>query len=216
MPAFDFSNLTYFDYIVLFTIGISTVFSMLRGMTREFLGLAGWVLAVFIAVTTAPTISKWLSAFIKVEGLTEILAWALPFAGSIVIWFILASLISPGLKRAGLGALDTWFGILFGILRGVLFSMILYSGCVIYAGEESDLEDGILNSESRPYISSLISSVQDSTLLPSIITESLGAIRLDMDTPDLGNEIGNEIGNAVTEGAEDAADKLDLLADEKN
>ena len=133
------------------------------------------------------------------EGLTEILAWALPFAGSIVIWFILASLISPGLKRAGLGALDTWFGILFGILRGVLFSMILYSGCVIYAGEESDLEDGILNSESRPYISSLISSVQDSTLLPSIITESLGAIRLDMDTPDLGNEIGN----AIIEGAED-------------
>ena len=212
MPAFDFSSLTYFDYIVLFTIGVSAIFSMLRGMTREFLGLAGWLAAVFVAVTTAPTISTWLSSFIKVEGLTEILAWALPFASSIIIWFILASLISPGLKRAGLGALDTWFGILFGVLRGVLFSMILYSGCVIYAGKESDLEEGILNSESGPYISSLIVSVQKSTLLPSIVSDSLGAIRLDMDRPDLGNEIGD----AVVEGAEDTADRFDLLPDEKN
>jgi membrane protein required for colicin V production len=212
MPAFDFSSLTYFDYIMLFTIGVSAIFSMLRGMTREFLGLAGWLVAVFIAVTTAPSISSWLSAIIKVEGLTEILAWALPFAGSIIIWFILASLISPGLKRAGLGALDTWFGILFGVLRGVLFSMILYSGCVIYAGEESDLEDGILNSQSGPYISSLIGSVQDSTLLPAIVTDSLGAIRLDIDRLDLGNEIGD----AVVEGAEDTADRFDLLSDEKN
>ena len=212
MPAFDFSSLTYFDYIVLFTIGVSAIFSMLRGMTREFLGLAGWLVAVFIAVTTAPSISSWLSAIIKVEGLTEILAWALPFAGSVIIWFILASLISPGLKRAGLGALDTWFGILFGVLRGVLFSMILYSGCVIYAGKESNLEEGILNSESGPYISSLIVSVQKSTLLPSIVSDSLGAIRLDMDRPDLGNEIGD----AFVEGAEDTADRFDLLPDEKN
>ena len=45
MPAFDFSGLTYFDYIVLIVISISAIFSMLRGMTREFLGLAGWVIA---------------------------------------------------------------------------------------------------------------------------------------------------------------------------
>ena len=212
MPAFDFSSLTYFDYIVLFTIGVSAIFSMLRGMTREFLGLAGWLVAVFIALTTAPSISNWLSAIIKVEGLTEILAWALPFAGSVIIWFILASLISPGLKRAGLGVLDTWFGILFGVLRGVLFSMILYSGCVIYAGEESDLEDGILRSQSGPYISTLIDSIQDSTLLPAIVTDSLAAIRLDMDRLDLVNEIGD----AVVEGAEDTADRFDLLSDEKN
>ena len=212
MPAFDFSSLTYFDYIVLFTIGVSAIFSMLRGMTREFLGLAGWLVAVFIALTTAPSISNWLSTIIKVEGLTEILAWALPFAGSVIIWFILASLISPGLKRAGLGALDTWFGILFGVLRGVLFSMILYSGCVIYAGKESNLEEGILNSESGPYISSLIVSVQKSTLLPSIVSDSLGAIRLDMDRPDLGHEIGD----AFVEGAEDTADRFNLLPDEKN
>ena len=211
MPAFDFSGLTYFDYIVLVIISVSALFSMLRGMTREFLGLAGWVLAVFIAVTSAAVMTEWLSSFLKVEGLTEILAWALPFAASVVIWFILASLISPGLKRAGLGALDTWFGILFGILRGILFSMILYSGCVIYAGQETDLQEGILTSQSGPYISSLIRSVQDSTLLPASITDNLEAIELDMQRPTLDETVGQ----SLSEGAETASDKLNLLADEQ-
>ena len=58
MPAFDFSGLTYFDYIVLIVISISAIFSMLRGMTREFLGLAGWLIAVFIAVTSAPALTE--------------------------------------------------------------------------------------------------------------------------------------------------------------
>jgi membrane protein required for colicin V production len=211
MPAFDFSGLTYFDYIVLIVISISAIFSMLRGMTREFLGLAGWVIAVFIAVTSAPAMTEWLSSFLKVEGLTEILAWALPFAASVVIWFILASLISPGLKRAGLGVLDTWFGILFGILRGILFSMILYSGCVIYAGEETDLQDGIRASQSGPYISSLIRSVQNSTLLPALITDNLETIELDMERPTLDDTVGQ----TLSEGAETASDKLNLLADEQ-
>lgn len=211
MPAFDFSGLTYFDYIVLIIISISAIFSMLRGMTREFLGLAGWVIAVFIAVTSAPAMTEWLSSFLKVEGLTEILAWALPFAASVVIWFILASLISPGLKRAGLGALDTWFGILFGILRGILFSMIVYSGCVIYAGKETDLQDGILSSQSGPYISSLVRSIQASTFLPTSLTDNLEAIELDMERPTLDDRIGQ----SLSTGAETASDKLNLLADEQ-
>ena len=211
MPAFDFSSLTYFDYIVLVIIGLSAVFSMLRGMTREFLGLAGWVLAVFIAVTTAPFMTDWLSSFLKVDGLTDILSWALPFTATVVIWFILASLISPGLKRVGLGALDTWFGILFGVLRGVLFSMILYSGCVIYVGEETALDKGILESQTGPYISSFVRSVQNSTLLPSLATDSLNNIRLNTDWPTLGKELGE----AVDEGAKTVSDKLNLLTDEK-
>ena len=211
MLAFDFSSLTYFDYIVLVIIGLSAVFSMLRGMTREFLGLAGWVLAVFIAVTTAPFMTEWLSSFLKVDGLTDILSWALPFTATVVIWFILASLISPGLKRAGLGALDTWFGILFGVLRGVLFSMILYSGCVIYVGEETALDKGILESQAGPYISRFVRSVQNSTLLPSLATDSLNNIRLNTDWPTLGKELGE----AVDEGAKTLSDKLNLLTDEK-
>mgnify|MGYP003336828330 CR=1 FL=1 len=39
--------MTAFDYIVLAVIGLSVFFSLMRGMVREVLSLAGWVLAFF-------------------------------------------------------------------------------------------------------------------------------------------------------------------------
>jgi membrane protein required for colicin V production len=210
MADFTLTELTYFDYIILAVLALSGFFSMMRGMTREFLGLAGWVAAAFIAVTCSSYFQEWLSTFLKVDGITEILAWTLPFAASVVIWFILASLISPSLKRAGLGALDRWFGGIFGLLRGVLFSMIIYSGCVLYAGQESKLGTGIAESQTGPYISALIKSIQNSTLLPSLVTDSLSSIVLDYHNEDFNQQIDSTIQTTT-----DTANELNLLADEK-
>lgn len=211
MSSAMLSNLTYFDYLVLVIIGLSAFFSMLRGMTREFLGLAGWVIAVFVAITSAPFLTEWLSGFLKVDGLTEILAWSIPFAAIVVIWFILASLISPWLKRAGLAALDKWFGIGFGILRGLLFVTVIYGGVVLYAGEETKLEDGILNSQSGPFISALLTNIQTSQFLPAIITDSLSTIELNARRPSLSESL-NE---AMRDGKDKADDALKLLKDER-
>ncbi len=211
MPAFDLSSLTFFDYIIFVILGLSAVFSMLRGMTREFLGLAGWVISVFIALSVAPFFKDWLSNFLKVEGLTDILAWSLPFAGCVVGWFILASLISPGLKQAGLGALDKWLGVLFGLLRGLLFVMLVYAGCVLYAGAESKLYDQIKYSQSAPYVSAMIGSVQNSSVLPAALNDFLQAIRLDSNR----DEIPKGIEKGISELKDNAQNSLNLLSDEK-
>ena len=134
MPEISLSALTLFDYAVILVLIISAIFSTLRGMTREFLGLTGWFISIFIARLTASSMENWLSDFIAVDGLTEVLSWALPFASTAVIWFIFASLIAPGLKRAGLGALDTWFGVIFGLIRGALLMTVFYVGvCFVCA-----------------------------------------------------------------------------------
>ena len=89
--------------------------------------------------------------------------------------------------------------------------MILYSGCVIYVGEETALDKDILESQTGPYISSFVRSVQNSTLLPSLATDNLNNIRLNTDWPTLDKELGE----AVDEGAKTVSDKLNLLTDEK-
>jgi len=211
MPILDFSALTFFDIFVIIVICLSALFSMLRGMTREFLGLAGWIVAVFAAVVSADFMREKLSVFLKVDGLTEILSWALPFVGTVVIWFILASVISPGLKQAGLGALDKWLGIVFGLLRGVLFSMIIYGGCVLYTGSESELHKEIKDGQTAPYISYLIVSLQGSSLLPQTVSEALAAINLDAENSAPGARSEQQL-NEIKDRTEDS---LNLLSDEK-
>ena len=117
----DFTTLTIVDYVVIFALFLSAVFSTLRGMTREFLGLLGWVVSIVFANYAKPLLENPIADLIKSDGLSAALAWGLPFVATVIIWFILASLLSPGLTRAGLGSLDRWIGIIFGLVRGYLW-----------------------------------------------------------------------------------------------
>ena len=152
MPEISLAALTLFDYVVIVVLIISAILSTLRGMTREFLGLTGWFISIFVARLSASSVEALVSDFIAVEGLTEVLSWALPFAGTALIWFIFASLIAPGLKRAGLGVLDTWFGVIFGLIRGGLLMTVFYVGSVLFVQSEDKLYPFMKDSQSSSYI----------------------------------------------------------------
>ena len=177
MPEISLSALTLFDYAVILVLIISAIFSTLRGMTREFLGLVGWFISIFTARLTASSAKDWLSDFIAVDGLTEVLSWALPFAGTAVIWFIFASLIAPGLKRAGLGALDTWFGVIFGLIRGALLMTVFYVGSVLFVQSEDKLYPFMKDSQFSPYIHMITSGF--APFLPSDWQSRLSVMDLD-------------------------------------
>jgi membrane protein required for colicin V production len=199
--------LTIFDYGVISVLVISALFSTLRGMTREFLGLTGWFVSIALSQVIAPYLEPTIDSFVPVEDLAEILSWALPFAGSVVVWYILASLISPGLKRAGLGVLDRWLGILFGIARGMVLITLLYSGTVMILKSEDKLPTAMSESASAPsirYITSLFAP-----LLPAGLSDQLGGMRL----PD-SVELGQTTTEMIDKGTDAVEDAFSLKKDE--
>ena len=216
----DFLNsLNVVDYVVLVILGISAAFATLRGMTREFLGLLGWFIAVFVARFSAPVLEPVIETYLKVPGLVEAIAYAVPFAMSIVIWFILASLISPALKKAGLKGLDRWLGALFGIVRGVLVVCIIYLGSVMALGDEDRLPEAMRSSISADYIRNVAFIAEP--LMPDSIAEQMAGIK----RPDASNAEPIEIDtpafiergiNRVEQGTGNVDDSLNLLSDEQN
>ena len=60
-----------------------------------------------------PIWNPMLTDMIRVEGISQALAWGIPFIVVVVLWFAFSSLVSPGLSKAGLGGLDRWLGFLF-------------------------------------------------------------------------------------------------------
>ena len=150
---FDFATLTLVDYGIFFVLVLSSIMSILRGITREILGLAGWGVSILIANYFAPILESPIVAFLKVKGLGAALAWGLPFAISVVIWFILASLASPGLKRAGLGSFDRWLGVLFGLVRGYGLVLIVFVAAVFATEGEDNLPITVKESQSTPLLS---------------------------------------------------------------
>jgi membrane protein required for colicin V production len=206
MPEISISSITLFDYVVILVLIISAIFSTLRGLTREILGLTGWFISIFVARLTTSPVEDWLSDFISVDGLAEVLSWALPFAGTALIWFIFASLITPSLKRAGLGALDTWLGVIFGLIRGALLMTVFYVGSVLFVQSEDKLYPFMKNSQSSPYIHMLTSGF--ATFLPADWQSRLSVM-------DIEPTIVDSISKATKQQLNQLEENLNLRDDER-
>ena len=208
----DFATLTLVDYGILLVLILSAILSTLRGMTRELLGLAGWVVSILVANFTAPMIETSIADFLQVKGLGAALAWALPFAASVVIWFILASLLAPGLKRVGFGSLDRWLGVLFGFIRGFGLVLIVFVAAVFAAEGEDNLPDIVKESQSTPALSR--SAHYFSGFVPEDYRDKL-IDNLTYRAPMTTNSVSQGLDAPIEAGKDTLDNGMKLLSDEK-
>ena len=207
----DFSVLNLVDYAVVIVLVVSALFSTLRGMTREFLGILGWVISVFVAKLSAPALEPVIADIINIEGLSAALSWALPFAITVVVWFVIASLMSPGLKRAGLGSLDRWLGVIFGLARGYVIVLIAYMTAVVALDGEGKLPNIVTEAYSTPYMRQSVHSL--SGVIPEDMRDRL-LENVPLDESPNDKELIDTDDTPLSDVSETASDKLDLLADE--
>lgn len=117
--------MTLFDYAVLLVIGLSVLLSVLRGMVREVLALAGWVLAFVAANMFAADLASMLPAAVSGESVRLLVAFAALFVVTLLITGLVSMLASELVKSLGLGVPDRVLGALFGLARGLLIVMIV-------------------------------------------------------------------------------------------
>lgn len=157
--SIDISALNILDYAIIIILVVSAILSTLRGMTREALGLVGWPIAIFAAKYSAPVIEPMIVSVIKVGGIGQALSWALPFAVVVVLWFVIASVLAPGLKRAGLGALDRWLGVIFGLIRGYVIVLLTYAVAVVIMEGENNLPKQVGEAAFNPFVRASVISL---------------------------------------------------------
>lgn len=213
----DFSSLNFIDYAILVILAISAVLSTLRGMTREALGLLGWALAVLLARLTGPLLEEPISSIVPNEDLVSGIAWTIPFIITVIVWFVLATLISPGLKKAGLGSLDRWLGVIFGFVRGVFMVTAIYIGVLIGLGGENNMPKIFTDSQSANVIRALGGII--TPILPEDLSEQLqaglGEADIEALTPTSPKFIENGL-ESVGDQKNLTEDALNLLSDEQN
>jgi len=208
--SFDIAALNIVDFATIIVLVISGVLATLRGLTREIMGLAGWPISIVAARLTAPYLEPLLTDTIRVEGVSSALAWGIPFIVVVVLWFAFASVVSPGLSKAGLGGLDRWLGFLFGLIRGFVIVLVIYIGAVIAAEGEDRLPGLVTDAQ-------IVPALRESAHLMSGVLPPDMADRIVDNLPDAApaTEELQEAGEAVGEAVEDSEVKgLELLEDE--
>jgi membrane protein required for colicin V production len=117
--------MTALDYAVLTIVGCSVLLSVIRGLTREVMALAGWVVAFLVANVFSAPVSSQLSTAITDPSLRLLAAFVLLFVVTLIVMGLLAMAASRLMRTAGLGAEDRVLGSVFGLARGLLMVLVL-------------------------------------------------------------------------------------------
>lgn len=130
------------DIIALVVMLASVVIAILRGFIRELLTIFGMFGGAVAAFVGGPMLSPYMRGWLGVvEGaeeppalfgilpysiLAEILAYGLIFIVFVIFLSVLSHFLAESVRNLGLGAVDRTLGMVFGIIRGVLFLGLLY------------------------------------------------------------------------------------------
>lgn len=124
---------TIIDGIVALIIVLSALLAYSRGLVRETLAIAGWVVAAILAFLFAPQVEPLVKE-VPVVGeflagtcaLSMLAAAAAIFALTLIVTSLITPLFSSVIQRSALGGIDQGLGFLFGVARGILLVAIAY------------------------------------------------------------------------------------------
>jgi len=122
--------MTALDYALIGVIVVSLGLGIWRGLVRETMSLAGWVIAFLTANLVAAPLADVLPKAIAREEWRLLIAYVLVFIAVLAVTTLAAVLLARVVKAAGLGNLDRTLGAFFGLARGI----VLLVACTIAAG----------------------------------------------------------------------------------
>ena len=121
------------EYLTLFDLiyAVITLFTVIqcskKGFTLSLLSTSKWILAIIITIFVVPKLKPWANNYIESDYVIDIGLGIIIFLLAIFIILLISRGISKVVIYSGLGGLDSFFGFLFGFLKGYIVSVILFS-----------------------------------------------------------------------------------------
>jgi membrane protein required for colicin V production len=121
----DWVNFTAVDWAIIVVLGLSILLSLWRGFVREAVSLAGWIAAFVIANMFVGEMAAFLQQWIANVTGRYVAAYALLFAGMLMVAGIAGKLSAQVVKVTGLTLLDRLLGTVFGFVRGIIIVLVV-------------------------------------------------------------------------------------------
>ena len=113
-------DIGWLDWLLWGVLAFSVALGALRGLIREVISLASWVLAFLLAQVHAETVAAWLPAGVSLPPVRLAAGFALIFIGVAVGGALLAWVLGRFMQAVGLRPIDRVLGAGFGLARGVV------------------------------------------------------------------------------------------------
>jgi membrane protein required for colicin V production len=113
------------DYVIIGIIALSALIGLARGLIREVISLAVWIIALAAAwlfyEPVAAELEPWIATpSLRIGAAVLILVVAVLIVGAIVAW-----LLTMLVDKTGLSGTDRLLGVVFGAARGVVLVALI-------------------------------------------------------------------------------------------
>jgi membrane protein required for colicin V production len=139
------------DLVVILIIGVSIVVGILRGATREVLGITGWIGAFAVVFYGLPLFRSLGRHYIHNPMIADAVVAGVLFIISLAVFILISRLISAGVKGSIFGGLDRSLGLVFGLVRGVLIVCLVYLTMSFFYAPK-DIPQNIKQARFMPWI----------------------------------------------------------------
>ena len=121
------NNISAFDLIVCLIILYSIVQSAARGFMLSLLSFSKWLLALIITIILVPKLNPWVQDYIESKFVSDIGLGIFIYIISLFVIINIGKAISSAVTYSGLGTVDKSFGLIFGIFKGYVICVCVFS-----------------------------------------------------------------------------------------
>jgi membrane protein required for colicin V production len=114
------------DIISWSILGLSALAGIVRGFTREVLGISAWIGALIASYMFAPMIKPYLDPLIQRKVFLDPACLIVSFIGAFFILGVMFKAISRTIRSSVLGSVDRSLGLIFGVARGLIVLLCAY------------------------------------------------------------------------------------------
>ncbi len=145
------STFNSIDFTILAIFGISILIGILRGATREVLGITGWIGAFAVVFYGLPLFRPLGRHYIHNPMVADAVTAGILFILSLAVFILISRLISSSVKGSMFGGLDRSLGLVFGIVRGLFVVCLIYLAMSFFYPPQ-EIPHSILSARLTPFV----------------------------------------------------------------
>ena len=115
------------DVILILYILFNLISGIRNGFVSSLISFSKWIIAFLSVKFLLPILRPYLDDIISSELMTDIILGSVIFFITLFIVLLINKGLKKTIKWAGLGSIDTAFGFIFGIIKGYIYFISLFT-----------------------------------------------------------------------------------------
>ena len=121
------SSINLFDIFVSLIFTYCVIQCFLKGFSLSLISFMKWVLSTIVTIILVPKLRPTVSEYIESEFINNIGLGIAVFIFILFLTIVIGKALSRAVTWTGVGSIDKTFGMLFGIFKGYVVSVCIFS-----------------------------------------------------------------------------------------